>query len=83
MLTSAVENCHAIQTEMKRVASQLPEYITVMEIYGVGKAVDPQLIAEIGDPRRFHSRKTITAYFGYDSENNDSGQKNSKSNPCH
>lgn len=81
MLASAVENCHAIQTEMNRLASQLPEYGTIMEMYGVGKAVGPQLIAEIGDPRCFHSRKAITAYFGYDSENDDSGQKNSKSNP--
>ncbi len=38
-------------------------------------------MAEIGDPRRFHSRKAITAYFGYDSENNDSGQKTTRSNP--
>ena len=81
MLVSATENCHAIQTEMNRVASQLPEYDTVMNMYGVGKAVGPQLMAEIGDPRRFHSRKAITAYFGYDSENNDSGQKTTRSNP--
>ena len=74
MLNSAIENCHAIRLEMNRVAAQLPEYDTVMSMYG------PQLIAEIGDPRRFHSRKAITAYFGYDSENNDSGQKVSKSN---
>ena len=80
MLNSAVENCHAILLEMNRVAAQLPEYDTVMSMYGVGKAVGPQLIAEIGDPRRFHSRKAITAYFGYDSENNDSGQKVSISN---
>ncbi len=80
MLNSAIENCHAIQLEMNRVAAQLPEYDTVMSMYGVGKAVGPQLIAEIGDPRRFHSRKAITAYFGYDSESNDSGQKVSKSN---
>ncbi|MCR5731043.1 MAG: IS110 family transposase [Ruminococcus sp.] len=80
MLNSAIENCHAIQLEMNRVAAQLPEYDIVMSMYGVGKAVGPQLIAEIGDPRRFHSRKAITAYFGYDSESNDSGQKESKSN---
>ena len=41
----------------------------------------PQLMAEIGDPRRFHSRRAITAYFGSDSENDDSGQKVSSSNP--
>ena len=81
MLISATENCHAIQSEMNRVASKLPEYDTVMNMYGVGKAVGPQLMAEIGDPRRFHSRKAITAYFGYDSENNDSGQKTTRSNP--
>ena len=81
MLNSATENCHAIQLEMNRAAAQLPEYDTVMSMYGVGKAVGPQLIAEIGDPRRFHSRKAITAYFGYDSEDDDSGQKVSKSNP--
>lgn len=81
MLNSAIENNHAIQVEMNRVAAQLPEYDTVMNMYGVGKAVGPQLIAEIGDPRRFHNRKAITAYFGYDSENDDSGQKMTKSNP--
>lgn len=81
MLNSAIENCHAIQIEMNRIAAQLPEYDTVMSMYGVGKSVGPQLIAEIGDTRRFHSRKAITAYFGYDSENNDSGKKVSISNP--
>lgn len=81
MLNSAIENCHVIQLEMNRIAAQLPEYDTVMSMYGVGKSVGPQLIAEIGDTRRFHSRKAITAYFGYDSENNDSGKKVSISNP--
>lgn len=65
---------------MKRIATMLPEYKTVMNLYGVGDIVGPQLIAEIGDTRRFHSRKAITAYFGYDSEPNDSGQHISKSN---
>lgn len=81
MLNSAAENCHAILLEMNRAAAQLPEYDTVMSMYGVGKAVGPQLIAEIGYPRRFHSRKEITAYFDYDSEDDDSGQKVSKTNP--
>ena len=66
---------------MKHVAEMLPEYETVMSIYGVGNKTGPQLMAEIGDTRRFHSRRAITAYFGYDSENNDSGQHTSKSNP--
>ncbi|NLG03417.1 MAG: IS110 family transposase, partial [Clostridia bacterium] len=41
MLNSATENCHAIQHEMNRVAALLPEYDTVMSMYGVGNAVGP------------------------------------------
>lgn len=49
MLISAIDNCHAIQLEMNHVAAHLPEYDTVMSMYGVRKAVGPQLIAEIAD----------------------------------
>lgn len=80
-LSAALENVNALHTEMKRIAEMLPEYETVMNIFGVGDKTGPQLMAEIGDTRRFHSRRAITAYFGYDSENNDSGQHTSKSNP--
>jgi transposase len=81
MLNAAFENAAALHHEMKRIAEMLPEYETVMDMFGVGDKTGPQLMAEIGDPRRFHSRRAITAYFGYDSENKDSGQKVSKSNP--
>lgn len=81
ILNSAMEQTQALRTKMKNIAALLPEYDTVMEMFGVGEIVGPQLMAEIGDPRRFRNRKAITAYFGYDSENNDSGTKTSKSNP--
>lgn len=81
MLNGALKYSHSLRTEMHRIAAALPEYETVMSLYGVGNTVGPQLMAEIGDTRRFHSRRAITAYFGYDSENNDSGTKVSKSNP--
>lgn len=81
LLNAVFENIQVLHTEMKHVAEMLPEYETVMSIYGVGNKTGPQLMAEIGDTRRFHSRRAITAYFGYDSENNDSGQHTSKSNP--
>lgn len=80
-LNAALEYSNGLRIEMDRIASTLPEYETVMNIYGVGSIVGPQLMAEIGDTRRFHNRRAITAYFGYDSENNDSGQRTSKSNP--
>ncbi|MDO5124736.1 MAG: IS110 family transposase [Eubacteriales bacterium] len=80
-LNALAENANALHNEMKRIAEMLPEYDTVMELYGVGDKTGPQLMAEIGDTRRFHNRRAVTAYFGYDSENDDSGQKVSKSNP--
>ena len=80
-LNALAENANALHCEIKRIAEMLPEYDTVMDLFGVGDKTGPQLMAEIGDTRRFHSRRAITAYFGYDSENDDSGQKISQSNP--
>ena len=81
ILNSALENSNKLRKEMNRIAAKLPEYETVMKLFGVGDTVGPQLMAEIGDPRRFHNGKAITAYFGYDSEPDDSGQHISKSRP--
>ena len=41
-----------LRQEMQSLASQLPEYPVVMEMFGVGPALGPQLMAEIGDVRR-------------------------------
>ena len=43
----------ALKHEMQSLASMLPEYPVVMDLFGVGPTLDPQLIAEIGDVRRF------------------------------
>ena len=63
-----------LKREMQELASSLPEYAVVMKMYGVGLALGPQLMAEIGDVRRFHSRKALVAFAGIDSPPNDSGQ---------
>ena len=63
----------AIRQEMKELASRLPEYPVVMEMFGVGQVLGPQLMAEIGDVRRFHSKKALVAYAGIDALPNDSG----------
>lgn len=52
---------------MNRLASLLPEYPIVMNMYGVGITLGPQLIAEIGDVRRFYNRKALIAFVGIDS----------------
>lgn len=63
----------ALKREMLTLAAQLPEYPVVMGMFGVGPTLGPQLIAEIGDVRRFYSKKALVAYAGLDAPPNDSG----------
>ena len=63
----------ALKHEMQSLASVLPEYPVVMDMFGVGPTLGPQLIAEIGDVRRFYSKKALVAYAGLDAPPNDSG----------
>ena len=63
----------ALKHEMQSLASQLPEYPVVMDLFGVGPTLGPQIIAEIGDVRRFYSKKALVAYAGLDAPPNDSG----------
>ena len=63
----------ALKQEMHSLASQLPEYPVVMEMFGIGPSLGPQLMAEIGDVRRFYSKKALVAYAGIDAPPNDSG----------
>lgn len=53
--------------EMNELASNLLEYNTVMNIYGVDKTYNPQLISEIDDVSRFTHREALTAFAGVDS----------------
>lgn len=68
------------RTEMNRLASQLPEYPVVMGMYGVGDSLGPQLMAEIGDVRRFERKQCLVAFAGVDPMPNQSGEKNVRSN---
>ena len=63
-LNSLIDSLERIRKEMNRIASFLPEYPVVMGMYGVGTTLGPQLIAEIGNVRRFYSRKALIAYAG-------------------
>ena len=64
----------ALRAEMARLARQLPEYDTVHAMYGVGEITAAQLMAEIGDVRRFHSKKALVAFAGIDAPPYQSGQ---------
>ena len=56
----------ALRVEMTRLAQQLPEYDTVRAMYGIGETTASQLMAEIGDVRRFPRRSSIVAFAGVD-----------------
>lgn len=78
-LISLIDALNRLRTEMNHVASQLPEYPAVLSLHGVGTTLGPQLIAEIGDVRRFYSRKALIAYAGIDSSPYQSGTIDIKS----
>ena len=61
---------------MKSLAASLSEYPIVMGMFGVGPALGPQLMAEIGNVRRFHAPKALVAFAGIDAPPYRSGQMN-------
>ncbi|MFV0465376.1 MAG: IS110 family transposase [Lachnospiraceae bacterium] len=80
-LNTASETVESLRTLMNETASRLPEYPIVMEMKGVGPSLGPQLISEIGDVTRFHSKGALTAFAGVDPGVNESGTYAQKSVP--
>lgn len=78
-LNTIQETIAVLRKEINNLASQLPEYETVMSMFGAGKILGSQLIAEIGNTRRFHNRKAITAFAGLDAPPYQSGTLDVKS----
>ena len=85
MVRQAIDALNAISASMERLkaemqalAAQLPEYPVVMGMFGVGPTLDPQLIAKIGDVRRFYSKKALVAHASLDAPPNDSGDVTGK-----
>ncbi len=80
-LNSASQTVESLRILMNETASKLPEYPVVMEMKGVGPSLGPQLISEIGDVTRFHSKGALTAFAGVDPGVNESGTYSQKSVP--
>lgn len=66
------------QQKMNLIASSLPEYPVVLNMGGVGTTLGPQIMAEIGDVRRFPRRENLVAFAGVDVPPYQSGQFESK-----
>ena len=78
-LNTVSKTVEVLRAEMNRLAQQLPEYDLVMGLYGTGKSLGPQLMAEIGDVRRFAHKGSLTAFAGVDPGANQSGTYEAKS----
>jgi len=72
-LNAVSENIAVIAKEMKRLAEQLPEYRVVMDFYGVGDILGPQIMAEIGDITRFRSKGSLVCFAGLEAPPYQSG----------
>lgn len=81
-LNAVSHTVEAYRAEMNRLASQLPEYEAVMDMTGVGKSMGPQLMAEIGDIRRFPHQRSLVGFAGTDPIKDDSGDKVINSKPA-
>ena len=80
-LISANEFLAVVRNEMIRLAKELPEYETVIAMFGVGEVTAAQLMAEIGDVRNYPRRSSLVGFAGVDPEVNQSGKMNVQSNP--
>ena len=78
-LNSLLETLSNLRHTMDELSSNLPEYDIVMSMFGVGKVLCSQLIAEIGDIRRLKSSKSIVALAGIDPPPDQSGKHDPKS----
>jgi hypothetical protein len=78
-LNSLCEAVAALKAEMNTLASELPEYETVLAMHGVGSSLGPQLIAEIGDIRRYPKRSSLARFAGIEPPENQSGTYNQHS----
>lgn len=70
-----------IREEMIALARRLPEYETVAAMYGVGEVTAAQLMAEIGDVRRFPRRSALVGFAGVDPAVYQSGKTEAQSSP--
>ena len=80
-LLAAKMTIATLRAEMDRLARLLPEYDTVRAMYGVGETTAAQLMAEIGDVRRFPRRSSIVGFAGVDPAVDQSGKRNASSVP--
>jgi hypothetical protein len=81
-LTAVRRTLMGIKAEVISLSKQLPEYDIVQSLFGAGEITGAQLMAELGDVRRFDNRGSIVAFAGVDPEVHGSGAYVRESNPA-
>ena len=78
-LNAIVETQAVIADEMIHLASSLPEWDAVTQMFGVGEILASKLIAEIGDVTRFSNKRSLVCFAGLEPPPYQSGRFESKS----
>ncbi len=65
---------YRILAQIRELAEKRPEYSAVRSMSGVGDVLAPLLVAEVGDPRRYHSGDALIACIGIDVPPYESGK---------
>jgi transposase len=73
-MNTILETLAVIAKEMNHLANMLPEYSVVSNFYGVGDVLCPQIIAEVGDIRRFRSKDSLVCFAGLEAPPYQSGK---------
>jgi transposase len=78
-INSICETIANLKIEMNKIAKTLPEYEVVISMHGVGDVLAPQLMAEIGDIRRYPRRSSLARFAGIEPPESQSGVYNQRS----
>lgn len=68
------QTLESILSQMKKIASTLPEYDVVRAMSGVGDVLAVKLIAEIGNIHKYRNSSALIAYAGIDAPPYESGK---------
>lgn len=79
-LNGVAESQAILFKEMHHIAKTLPEYSVVHDFYGVGDVLASQIIAEVGDVRRFPKKTSLVCFAGLEAPPHQSGTVDPKSN---
>jgi len=78
-VTALAKTLAQLKSQLICLSSMLPEYPATISMFGVGELTAAQLIAEIGDLRRFHGGRALIAFAGIDPLPKQSGTYEKKS----